>query len=84
MSFTVWIRAVTQRTSPPITARLDIVVTVPDTVDTDGDKLSDTADVDTFGTDPNRTDTDRDGYPDGMEMRYTRSLPGADQLRTDI
>ena len=56
----------------------------PDAVDTDGDGLTDTAEIETFGTDPNRTDTDGDGYPDGMEVRCARSLPDADPLRTDI
>ncbi len=39
----------------------------PACVDTDGDRLRDAWEVRVYGTDPNSSDTDRDGKPDGLE-----------------
>ena len=36
--------------------------------DTDGDGLSDKAEIDKWGTDPTNSDTDGDGYWDGFEI----------------
>ncbi len=40
------------------------------TIDTDGDGISDGAEVNDFGTNPNLADTDGDGIDDGAELTY--------------
>jgi len=52
-------------------------------VDSDDDGLDDCAEIDN-GTDPTEADTDRDGYPDGVEVNRTELLPDADPLQFDI
>lgn len=54
------------------------------TVDADGDGVSDAAEREVYGTDPNESDTDGDGYPDGMEIACDDRLPGADPLHHDL
>jgi len=44
-------------------------------VDTDGDGLSDTSEVEEWGTDPNNPDTDGDGFSDGDENNKWNTLP---------
>jgi hypothetical protein len=46
--------------------------------DSDGDGLSDTAELSVFGTDPQAGDTDSDGLPDGVEVQL-----GTDPLQVD-
>lgn len=46
--------------------------------DSDGDGLSDTAEISSFGTDPGRADSDGDGLPDGVEIAF-----GTDPLAAD-
>ena len=38
-------------------------------VDSDGDGLTDTQEINIYHTDPNLADTDADGYPDGTEVK---------------
>jgi len=45
-----------------------VTVTLP--LDSDGDGLSDEAELNRFGTDPFNPDTDGDGMPDGWEAKY--------------
>jgi len=52
-------------------------------IDRDADGLLDEVEAD-FGTDPTASDTDGDGYPDGMEVACEDGLPGADPLRQDV
>ncbi|MDS0258047.1 PKD domain-containing protein [Haloarcula sp. S1CR25-12] len=54
-----------------------------DGVDSDDDGLDDCAEIDN-GTDPTEADTDRDGFPDGVEVNQTELLPDADPLQFDI
>lgn len=42
--------------------------TKPADFDSDGDGLSDRAEIEKYGTDPNNPDTDGDGYRDGVEV----------------
>jgi malectin (di-glucose binding ER protein)/thrombospondin type 3 repeat protein/fibronectin type III domain protein len=44
--------------------------TVPTTVDSDGDGLSDADERNIYGTDPLKADTDGDGYRDGAEVAF--------------
>jgi hypothetical protein len=39
-------------------------------VDTDGDGISDNAEINIYGTDPDKSDTDNDGLSDGEELEY--------------
>ncbi len=48
----------------------EIDTTHPDLNDTDGDSLSDFAELSTWLTDPTFNDTDFDGMPDGWEVQY--------------
>ncbi len=50
----------------------------PNNQDTDGDGLSDGAEINTYGTNPLLADTDADGMPDGWEVSY-----GLDPRRND-
>ena len=43
----------------------------PNSVDTDGDTLSDDYEIDVLGTDPTHEDTDGDGMPDWFENNYS-------------
>lgn len=48
-----------------------------DTTDSDGDGLSDTDEQVVYGTNPQRADTDNDGYNDGTEVRSSYNPLGA-------
>lgn len=48
-------------------------------VDTDGDGLTDTDEINRYHTNPNNPDTDGDGLTDGQEVRYL----GTDPLKAD-
>jgi hypothetical protein len=52
----------------------EVSYTVPER-DTDGDGLSDRAEVETFGTDPAQPDTDSDGLSDGAEITTHHTDP---------
>lgn len=49
--------------------------TDPNIADTDGDGLSDGAEVNTYHTNPTRTDTDGDGLADGLEVNTLMTDP---------
>lgn len=48
--------------------------------DTDGDGLSDSDEINRWGTDPTNTDTDGDGFSDGFELLNGYSPTGAGTL----
>ncbi|HHP7236235.1 MAG TPA: choice-of-anchor U domain-containing protein [Desulfobacterales bacterium] len=52
----------------------ELVYQVP-AVDTDGDGLSDSAEIEIYGTDPNDPDTDGDGLSDGAEIQTYQTNP---------
>ncbi len=51
--------------------------TKPDHPDSDGDGLSDGAEVNEHGTSPTNADSDRDGLPDGVELTKLKTNPAA-------
>ncbi|MDP7079558.1 MAG: hypothetical protein QF415_06690 [Candidatus Undinarchaeales archaeon] len=53
----------------------DVGSNVGSGIDTDGDGLSDHAELNTYGTNPRLIDTDRDGINDGTEVKFYGSNP---------
>ena len=54
------------------------LTTQPRNSDTDGDGLTDGAEVKIHGSDPLKADSDDDGMPDGWELRYGLQLSFVD------
>ncbi len=60
----------------------EISYTIP-AVDTDGDGLSDTDEINVYGTDPNAADSDQDGLSDGDEINNYGTDPNAVDTDSD-
>jgi hypothetical protein len=53
-------------------------------IDTDGDGLRNVDEANTHGTDPNNSDTDNDGMPDGWEVQYGLNPLSSADASTDL
>ena len=73
----------TQGTSP-LASGLSPAISYVDSVDSDKDGLTDVEEKTVYHTDPNKTDTDGDGYLDGQEVKnlYDPTKPGTARLET--
>src|SRR3712207_8257837 len=58
----------------------DALPIYPNVADTDGDGLTDGAEVDVHGTDPRDRDTDDDGITDGRSEEHTSELQSRQYL----